>query len=114
MIVANVLGHRRQYVIYDDNGNTWFQSYCTLMAVVNDGCLEIKTNFWSVTTAKHMSEFLKVTHMMDAVKALIKHKVFENMKDFMYRCKSIKVTPYEYSCVYITTEGEETRFDLGL
>ncbi|BAQ94176.1 hypothetical protein HOQ51_gp42 [uncultured phage_MedDCM-OCT-S35-C6] len=65
MKVKNMISRKgnavaNQFIIDDDNGNTFFQSYKSIIAKVNfDGVFLDKT-FWdySATTAKYRREFL--------------------------------------------------------
>lgn len=99
MRVSNLLGHKNQFLVEDDNGNISFQSYDTYMAVVRNSVeegyvreLEMKSHYWSATTGKHMRAFLYETHMLDAVYDLIyKYKHFRTYKDFMQRAHTVKV-----------------------
>jgi len=50
-----------QYTIFDGLGNTFFQSYHTMIAKINDyGKVFLDTNYWnySRTTGKYRNEFL--------------------------------------------------------
>lgn len=114
MKVSNLLGHKNQFVVEDDNGNISFHSYDTYMAVVrnsfDDGyerVLEMKSNYWSVTTAKHMRAFLDKANMLDAVYDLIyKYKHFRTYKDFMQRAHTVKLLNGIITVEYTNTKGE--------
>lgn len=111
MKVSNLLGHKNQFIVWDDNGNISFHSYNTYMAVVHsleDGKeLEIKTNYWSATTAKHMRVFLEETNMLAAVYDLIdKYKHFRTYKDFMERAHKVKVLNGVITVEFKDTNGE--------
>lgn len=115
MKVTNLLGHKNQFLIEDDNGNISFQSYSTYMAVVSNSFeegyereLEMKSHRWSVTTGKHMAEFLRETHMMNAVDTLIANRVFRSLKDFMQNAEIMQVRDDRVCVVYTNKKGELT------
>lgn len=121
MKVTNLLGHKNQYIVEDDYGNLSFQSYDTCMAVVRNSFeegyereLEVKSHLWSATTGKHFMEFLKETHMVNALDTLIDNKVFRNVKDFMLRAELLQVRDDRICVVYTNRKGELTsdKFDL--
>ena len=121
MKVTNLLGHKNQYIVEDDYGNLSFQSYDTCMAVVRNSFeegyereLEVKSHLWSATTRKHFMEFLKETHMVNALDTLIDNKVFRNVKDFMLRAELLQVRDDRICVVYTNRKGELTsdKFDL--
>lgn len=115
MRVSNLLGHKNQFLVENDNGNISFQSYDTYIAVVRNSSeegyereLEMKSHYWSVTTGKHMDEFLHETHMIDAVNTLIDNRVFRNLKDFMQRTEIMQVRADRVCVVYTNRKGELT------
>lgn len=115
MWVTSLLGHKGQFLIEDDNGNIMFESYAAYMAVVRDSTeegydreLEMKSHYWSVTTGKHMTEFLKETHMMSYVDTLIANRVFRNLKDFMQKAEIMQVRDDSICVVYTNKKGELT------
>ena len=116
MRVSNLLGHRNQFIVEDDNGNISFHSYNTYMAVVRNSLedgygkeLEMKANYWSATTGKHMRVFLEETHMLNSVYDLIyKYKHFKTYKDFMERAHTVKVT----NSGIITVEYKDNKGEL--
>lgn len=115
MRVSNLLGHKNQFLVENDNGNISFQSYDTYIAVVLNSSeegyereLEMKSHYWSVTTGKHMDEFLRETHMIDAVNTLIDNRVFRNLKDFMQRTEIMQVRDDRVCVVYTNRKGELT------
>ena len=116
MRVANLLGHKNQFIIYDDQGNIGFQSYSTLMAKVfyasraDSRQLNMESNFWSATTGRHMAEFLRVTHLMSAVNTLIENKIFRNLKDFMQNTDLLLVSKYSICVRYTNKKGIKTEF----
>ena len=121
MWVTSLLGHRGQFLIEDDNGNIMFESYDTYMAVVRDSTeegydreLEIKSHYWSVTTGKHMTEFLKETRMMSYVDTLIANRVFRNLKDFMQKAEIMQVRDDSICVVYTNKKGELTSYKCDL
>ena len=121
MLVTSLLGHKGQFLIEDDCGNIMFESYDTYMAVVRDSTeegydreLEIKSRYWSVTTGKHMAEFLKETHMMAAVDTLIANRVFRNLKDFMQKAEIMQVRYDSICVVYTNKKGELTSYKWDL
>lgn len=121
MLVTSLLGHKGQFLIEDDYGNIMFKSQDTYMAVVRDSTdesydkeLEIKSRYWSVTTGKHMAEFLKVTRMMDAVNTLIANRVFRSLKDFMQKVEFMQVRDDRICVVYTNKKGELTSYKCDL
>lgn len=121
MLVTSLLGHKGQFLIEDDNGNTMFESCGTDIAVVRDSTeesydreLEIKSHYCSVTTGKHMAEFLKETHMMSYVDTLIANRVFRSLNDFLKKAEIMHVRDDRISVVYTNKKGELTSYKLDL
>lgn len=121
MWVTSLLGHKGQFLIEDDNGNTMFESCGTDIAVVRDSTeegydreLEIKSRYWSVTTGKHMAEFLKETHMMSYVDTLIANRVFRSLNDFLKKTEIMQVRDDRICVVYTNKKGELTGYKLDL
>jgi len=53
-----------QFIIIDDEGRHWFQSYQTIIAVKGlDGVVWLDRNYWdySATTSKYRNQFLNET-----------------------------------------------------
>jgi len=51
-----------QFIIHDDNGNTFFQSYDSVIVKINaNGIVTLDEDTWdySVTTTKYRNEFLR-------------------------------------------------------
>ena len=120
MKVINLLGHKNQFLIIDDEGNIGFQSYDTHMAKV---CypsadeyiqLNMKSNYWSATTGRHMAEFLRETHLMSAVNTLIDNKVFKNLKDFMTHADVMQVSRFKIYIEYKDKDGYMTNYSYRL
>ena len=120
MKVINLLGHKNQFLIVDDEGNIGFQSYDTYMAKVcypsgNEYIqLNMKSNYWSLTTGKHMAEFLRGTHLMSAVYTLIDNKVFKNLKDFMTHVDVMQVSRFKIYIEYRDKDGYMTNYSYSL
>ena len=121
MRVTALLDHKNQFLVEDDNENIMFQSYNTYMAVVRNSTeegyekeLEIKSHYWSVTTGKHMAEFLKETRMMSYVDTLIANRVFRNLKDFMQKAEIMQVRDDRICVVYTNKKGELTSYKCDL
>lgn len=120
MQVKNILGHRNQFMIIDDNGTVHFQSYNTHMAKVTamDGPellqLRMMSNYWSVTTAKHFKAFLEDNRLWLAVQELIDHKVFCNLKDFMQRVDIMQVSRFRIYVEYVNKDGYIDSYKLKL
>lgn len=114
MLVSNLLGHKNQFIINDQNAY-YFQSYNTMMCKVVQGDLgdnfTMLGNYWSVTTGKHMRAFLEEVHLWYIVTNLIhKHKVFKNLKDFMERVSTVKLFMGDVTVTYKVHEGETETF----
>lgn len=111
MRVTNLLGHKNQYLVWH-NDTAYFQSYDTVMCKVEQtdsgNTLTMISNYWSVTTGKHMRTFLYETDMLDAVHDLIyKYKHFSTYKDFMQRAHTVKKSFNGIITVeYTDTKGE--------
>lgn len=120
MKVTNLLGHKNQFLIVDDEGNIGFQSYDTYMAKVcypsGDEYIQLnmKSNYWSATTGRHMAEFLKQTHLMSAVNTLIENKVFKNLKDFMHNTFVMQVSRFSIYVEYSNKYGEADNYKIRL
>ena len=120
MKVSNLLNHRNQFIIYDDEGNVGFQSYNTYMAKVcypsGDEYIQLnmKSNYWSVTTGRHMAEFLRATRLMSAVNTLIDNKVFKNLKDFMTHADVMQVSRFKIYIEYEDKDGYMTNYSYRL
>ena len=120
MKVKNLLDHRNQFIIYDDEGNVGFQSYNTYMAKVcypsgNEYIqLNMKSNYWSATTGRHMAEFLRETRLMNAVNTLIENKVFKNIKDFMQNTDVMQVSRFSIYIEYTDKDGNLTNYKYRL
>nr|DAM47179.1 MAG TPA: hypothetical protein [Caudoviricetes sp.] len=120
MKVKNLLDHRNQFIIYDDEGNVGFQSYNTYMAKVcypsgNEYIqLNMKSNYWSATTGRHMAEFLRETRLMNAVNTLIENKVFKNLKDFMQNTDVMQVSRFSIYIEYTDKDGNLTNYKYRL
>lgn len=121
MWVTSLLGHKGQFLIEDDNGNIMFESYDTYMAVVRDSTeegynkeLEILSHHWSVTTGKHMTEFLKETRMMSYVDTLIANRVFRSLNDFLKKTEIMQVRDDRICVVYTNKKGELTSYKCDL
>lgn len=120
MQVKNILGHRNQFMVIDDNGTVHFQSYNTHMAKVTemDGPellqLRMLSHYWSVTTAKHFKEFLQDNRLWSAVCELIDHKVFKNLKDFMERVDIMQVSRFKVYVEFTDKDGYLDNYKLSL
>jgi len=72
-----------QFVIDDDNGNTYFQSYNSIIAKVNFEGIVLDKTYWnySVTTSKYLNKFLSLNSK--EIKAKIKSNLFklENLNE---------------------------------
>tara|TARA_R100000541_G_scaffold8821_1_gene16406 strand:+ start:194 stop:508 length:315 start_codon:yes stop_codon:yes gene_type:complete len=72
-----------QFVIDDDNGNTYFQSYNSIIAKVNFDGIFLDKTYWnySVTTSKYLNKFLSLSSK--EVKNKIKCNLFklENLNE---------------------------------
>jgi hypothetical protein len=77
-----------QFIIHDDDGNTWFQSYRTTIAKVErDGTivLDVDATEYSRTTSKYLVRFLEsfTQHRglnTDSVRKLIKHNAIVQLE----------------------------------
>jgi len=70
MIVSNMINNNgnkvpNQFIIEDDNGNEYFQSYSSMIVkkAATDGSIELDWNYWnySRTTSKYRNIFLNET-----------------------------------------------------
>lgn len=114
MRASNLLGHVNQFII-NDWDTYYFQSYDTMMCKVTQGDLGdnfvMLENYWSATTGKHMRAFLEEVFMWDIVLDLIhKHKIFNNLKDFMLRVSTIKLFMGDIEVEYKNNKGETETF----
>lgn len=121
MLVTSLLGHKGQFLIEDDYGNTMFESDGAHMAVVRDSTdesydkeLEIKSHYWSASVGKHMSEFLKETRMMSYVDTLIANRVFRSLNDFLKKAEIMQVRDDRICVVYTNKKGELTSYKCDL
>ena len=114
MKVSNLLGHVNQFIINDWNVY-YFQSYDTMMCKVAQGDLGdnfvMLENYWSATIGKHMRAFLEEVYLWDIVLDLIhKHKIFNNLKDFMLRVETVKLFMGDITVEYKTLRGDTETF----
>ncbi len=61
MKVTQFKDAKNQFIIYDDNGNTFFQSYNSIIVKITpEGKIYLDENYWnySVTTGKYRNLFL--------------------------------------------------------
>ena len=69
MIVSNMINNNgnkvpNQFIIEDDNGNEYFQSYSSMIVKMSsDGSIELDWNYWnySRTTSRYRNIFLNET-----------------------------------------------------
>lgn len=120
MQVKNILGHRNQFMVIDDDGAVHFQSYDTHMAeiteIVGSEMLQLRmlSNYWSVTTAKHFKVWLEENRLWLAVAELIDHKVFKNLKDFMERVDIMQVSRFKVYVEFTDKDGNSNNYKLSL
>ena len=120
MQVKNILGHRNQFMVIDDDGAVHFQSYDTHMAKVTELVgpemfqLRMLSHYWSVTTAKHFKVFLQDNRLWLAVQELIDHKVFKNLKDFMERVDIMHVARFKVYVEFTDKDGNIAHYNLSL
>lgn len=114
MRASNLLGHVNQFIINDWDAY-YFQSYDTMMCKVIQGDLGdnfvMLENYWSATTGKHMRAFLEEVYLWDIVLELIhKHKIFNNLKDFMLRVNTVKLFMGDITVEYKNLRGDTETF----
>ena len=118
MYVTQVLGHKNQYMVsLDDGAIVKFQSYethiCTIVKEMGQVSLIMEHNTWSATTGRHFVAVLKDNYAYTPCMSCIEHGIFKNMKDLMYRLKSLRGDNHGIEVTYKDNNGEEKTTDIN-